>query len=256
MQHHAVVTLTFAEVGTCMDRSASVGCIRITNPDHRITPNHGSTPDLTQDHVRITPEHARITHHTGPDHTGSRPEHTGSRPDPVPEHARITHHTGPDHTGSRPPENRPDHVRIPCRNTYGSRITPDRITPSHVHGTHRITSGSRAGTRTDHVSNRRTGSTPDHVRRSRRNTPEHVRITRRITPEHARITHHYRTGSHPDHARITLDHGSTPDHVRGSHRITPCLFLCAVLCFLPFAQLLLGRRDPVTNHDVGLIQPL
>ena len=25
MHHHAVVTLTFAEVGTCMDRSASVG---------------------------------------------------------------------------------------------------------------------------------------------------------------------------------------------------------------------------------------
>ena len=114
------------------------------SPDH--PDNHGSTPDLTQDHVRITPEHARITHHTGPDHTGSRPEHTGSRPDPVPEHARITHHTGP------------DQHRITSR-------------------THRITSGSRAGTRTDHVSNRRTGSTPDHVRRSRRNTPDHVRET-------------------------------------------------------------------------------
>ena len=191
MHHHAVVTLTFAEVGTCMDRSASVGCIRITNPDHRITPNHGSTPDLTQDHVRITPEHARITHHIGPDHTGSRPEHTGSRPD---------------HT---------------CRNTHGSRITPDRITPDHVHRTHRITSGSRAGTRTDHashrtgshritstehtgsragtrtdhVSNRRTGSTPEHVRRSRRTT--HVRRSRRNTPDHVRETWSHSGSSHP-----------------------------------------------------------
>ena len=117
----------------------------------------------------------------------------GSRKPITPEHARITHHTGPDHV-----QNTPDHaVRIPCRNTYGSRIKPpDRI------------------------------NTGSHVRRSRRNTPDHVRITRRITPGsrrntiHVRITYHYRTGSHPDHARITLDHGSTPDHARMFTSIT------------------------------------
>ena len=129
-----VVTLTFAEVGTCMDRSASVGCIRITNPDHRITPNHGSTPDLTQDHVRITPEHARITHHTGPDHTGSRPEHTGSRPDHVPEHVRITYQTAG-----------PDQHRITSGDHAGTLTSGDHA------GTHRITSGRHGRIRARHT---------------------------------------------------------------------------------------------------------
>ena len=157
-QHHAVVTLTFAEVGTCMDRSASVGCIRITNPDHRITP-------IITDQLRIS---HRIT-------SGSRRNTHGSRITPD----RIT----PDHV-----QNTPDHVRIPCRNTHGSRITPDRI---------------NTGSRPEH-----TGSRPDHV-------PEHVRITYQTAgPDQHRITSGDHAGTHRitsgRHGRIRARHTRSP----------------------------------------------
>ena len=68
MHHHAVVTLTFAEVGTCMDRWAST---RITGSP-RITDQLRISQGIT---VRIaTPDQLRIRHVriTSP---GSRPDH-------------------------------------------------------------------------------------------------------------------------------------------------------------------------------------